>query len=201
VENEFGRWEPLELDAALNIFSMLASRWWVTGGHALELFVGRSWRTHDDIDISFCRSSSTQVWAALRTWDLHIAAAGVLRPWTGSSLNAERHENNVWCRVTPQDPWCLDLTISEGDDKRWIFRRDPSLQLPWSDAVLTSDSGVPYLAPELQLLFKSEAPRPKDTIDAKAVLPELNRRQTAFLRHHLAINHLWQELLNHAGEH
>ena len=46
----------------------------------------------------------------------------------------------------------LDVTIGEGSDENWICRRDPSVVVPWDLAVLRSSEGVPYLAPELQLL-------------------------------------------------
>jgi hypothetical protein len=36
--------------------------------------------------------------------------------------------------------------------------------------------GIPYLAPELQLLYKAKAPRPKDHVDAAQVLGDLTGR-------------------------
>ena len=43
----------------------------------------------------------------------------------------------------------------------------PASRKPWDEAVLTSADGVPYLAPELQLLFKSRDVREKDDVDAR----------------------------------
>lgn len=37
-------------------------------------------------------------------------------------------------------------------------------------AVLRSAAGIPYLAPELQLLYKSKGLRPKDDVDAAEVI-------------------------------
>ncbi len=126
------------------VFSAGSFRWWVTGGHALELHVGRSWRQHDDTDVSFVRADSAHVFRLLSDWQISVAAAGVLSPWAGEPLDAAAHQNNLWCKQSSTAPWCLDLTVSEGDGQEWIFRRDPSLRIDWHDAVLRSDDDIPY---------------------------------------------------------
>lgn len=195
MEPAFGAWEPLSLTEVRAAFADAPFRWWITGGHALELFVGRSWRAHDDMDVSLVRADVAQLHAVLRGWDLHVAAGGVLSPFTGSALSAGRHENNVWCRRSPRAPWCLDLTVSEGDAEHWIFRRDSRLRLPWTTAVLTSADGMSHLAPELQLLFNSRDPGPKDEIDAAVVIPLLSSAAVELLAAWLGPAHPWQSLL------
>ncbi len=44
----------------------------------------------------------------------------------------------------------------------WVCRRDPSITLPYSELILHTRTGVPYLAPEVVLLFKAKHLRPKD---------------------------------------
>lgn len=192
MSNELGPWDPLDLSVAVGLFAPAEFRWWMTGGHALELHVNRTWRPHADIDISFCREDAVGVRRLLSGWDIHVAAAGRLTPWKGGPLSEELHQNNLWCRGTPFDAWALDLTVSDGDDTSWIFRRDPSLRLPWAQAVLHSAWNVPYLAPELQLLFKSKNPRPKDDRDLLEVLPDLDAEQVDLLAARLPRNHPWQ---------
>lgn len=171
-------------------------RWWVAGGHALELFAGRSWRGHDDIDIGITRATASDLYAWLDGWDLHVAAAGMLTPWDGRPLVRSDHENNVWCRRTPTDPWIMDVLIGDGDDEAWRSRRDPTITRPWSVAVLHSAVGVPFLAPDLQLLMKSKDVRPKDTHDAEVVIPHLDTGARTFLARHLPAHHEWSELLS-----
>jgi len=69
------------------------------------------------------------------------------------------------------------------------------VRVPWGEAVLTSGSGVPYLAPHLQLLFKSVRPRPKDTADAEQVIPLLEEAHRSWLANQLEADHPWQVLL------
>jgi hypothetical protein len=124
-----------------------------------------------------------------------VAAAGALRPWAGGALQADRGENNVWWRVRADGPWVLDTAIGDGDDERWVYRRDPEITRSWEEAVLRSQAGVPYLAPELQLLFKSTTVRPKDQADAEEVIPRLDPPRRTALRRLLPTDHAWQEIL------
>ena len=192
MTSSLGPWEPLGLAAAIDLFGDAPFRWWVSGGHALELHAQRSWRSHDDIDIGICRNDAARLPTVLVGWDVHVAAAGELTPWRGTAPNARRHENNLWARPSPTAPWALDLTLSDGDDADWVYRRDPSVRRPWPDAVLTTADGTPYLAPELQMLFKSTNVRPKDRLDAREILPTLDADRAAWLLHALPPDHEWR---------
>lgn len=66
---------------------------------------------------------------------------------------------------------------------------------PWETAVLRTRLRVPYLAPALQLLFKSKDLRPKDHVDAERVIPALDHRERAFLAVHLVADHPWHRFL------
>ena len=193
---ELGPWEALPLQDVVDFLADAPFRWWIAGGHALELHLGRSWREHADIDVGICRQDALRLRAALDGWQIAVAADGVLSPWDGGALLAERHENNLWCRRRADGPWELDVLVGDGDDDRWRYRRDLSVHLPWDDVSLTSRTGVPYLAPEVQLLFKSATPRPKDQIDAAEVIPALGRPRRDRLAGWLAPGHPWHGLLH-----
>ncbi len=191
---ELGPWAPLPVANAVRLFRPASIRWWLTGGHALEAHLGRSWRTHDDTDIGISRQDAPQLRSVLQGWDIHIAAGGALTPWDGLPLEPDRSDHaatNLWCRPSPDEAWALDVTIGEGDNDQWIYRRDPTIRLAWNKAILTSRAGVPYLAPELQLLFKAKNPRPKDDLDAATLMPELSPEQHTWLLRHLPPNHPW----------
>ena len=193
--SRFGPWEPLGLESVVEIFSSAPFRWWISGGHALDLHLGRTWRRHEDTDIGVVRRDLGSVHALLSHWDLHVAAAAHLTPWGGEPLERARHENNVWCRLTPDGPWVLDVTIGEGSEEGWIYRRDASVLVSWDMAVLRATEGIPYLAPELQLLCKSRGLRPKDDVDAAKVIPHLDTRQRELLSRLLEPDHPWQRRL------
>ena len=194
---ELGPWKPLELAEVVSLFEAWPARWWVSGGVALELHLERSWRAHDDSDVSILRNDAPVLREVLADWNMWVAASGVLTQWDGSALAVEANQNNLWCRKTKEEPWCLDVTMSEGDQEGWIYRRDPTFRVPWTDAVLETERGIPYLAPELQLLFKSKNNRAKDDRDAAEVIPALITERQDRLRDLLPLDHPWQQWLGH----
>lgn len=188
-------WDPPTLQVAEDVFIDAPFQWWICGGHALELHTGRSWRSHQDLDIGVLRAEADKVYSWLANWDLWVAARGRLRPWRGEALERDHGENNVWARENPETPWRYDLNIGSGDDAGWIYRRDQMTRRAWNAAVLRTSADLPYLAPELQLLFKSKNPRPKDHLDARQVIPLLDADQRAFLADHLDDGHPWRNQL------
>lgn len=190
-------WGPLSLEQATEVFADAPFRWWVGGGIALELYAGFSWRSHDDLDIGVLRAQIDDVYTWLSPdWDLRVAARGRLTPWQGEPLDPEQGENNVWAREAPGSQWRFDITVDSANDTEWIYRRDESTRRLWDSAVLWSSDGHPYLAPEIQLLFKSKNPRPKDDLDAEKVIPLLDADQRIFLADHLESGHHWRHLVN-----
>lgn len=187
-----GAWSPLDVTAVADVFEHAPFRWFVAGGHALELALGRSWRGHDDVDVGVCREDLDGVHRHLSGgWDMHVAAAGDLAPWDGRPLSPARHENNIWVRRQPDGPWMFDIIVGGGDASGWRSRRDPTIWLPWTNAVREAD-GIPYLTPKVQLLMKSKDVRPKDDIDAAEVIPALHPEERRWLIDHLPRDHPWR---------
>ncbi len=186
-------WQPMPLEEIVGLFTDAPFRWWLAGGLALELHVGASWRDHEDADVGVRRSDAAAIHGWMDRWEMAVAAGGRLTPWGGGPLEEERSQNNVWVRR--DSSFVLDLTIGSGDDESWIYRRDPSIRRPWADAVLRTAAGVPYLAADLQLLFKSKRLRPKDDEDARIVIPLLDERAREFLGAALPDRHPWRSLL------
>ena len=95
----------------------------------------------------------------------------------------------TWARE-PRGPWRLDVIRERWDGETWIYQRDPRdprARLASSSPV--SDEGIPYVQPEVALLFKAKAPRPKDERDFDFVLPYLDRRRREWLRDALNLVH------------
>lgn len=186
------------MKATIDAFDGAPFRWWFSGGRALDLHLGRSWRDHEDTDVGIVRRDVVALPSVLVGWDFNVAAAGRLEPWAGSNLETERHQNNLWCRRRVQGPWLLDVTIGEGNNDVWIYRRDPSITFPWAEAVLHTRDRVAYLAPDLQLLFKSKDRRDKDDIDARVVIPALDTERRDRLARLLPMEHPWQSLITNS---
>ena len=194
---DLGRWEPLGVDEVTALLAGCGADWWVAGGWAIDLHVGRQTRQHEDLDVLVLRDGLPAVHEHLSGWDLQAAdPPGRLRPWRGT---LPAHVHDVWCRRTPDDPWRFQLMVSDTAGGDWLFRRDPSIRRPVSTLDgPASRPGRRVLAPEVQLLHKSGSPRPKDVADLHAALPVLTGGQRDWLRTALARTspeHPWLALM------
>ena len=194
----FGPWEPAQPAEVAGLFSAVPCPWWIAGGYAIELAVGRPVRDHGDIDVMVLRQDQIHVQEALHGWEWWAGdPPGTLRPWRpGEHLRTGIHD--VWCRPGPGEPWRIQVMIEESGDSDWISRRDPGIRRPLAGIGRTSSDGIRYLAPEIQLYYKAKDPRPKDEADFTAVLPFLTRAQRQWLSGTLARafgDHPWRDRL------
>lgn len=86
----------------------------------------------------------------------------------------------------------------EGDE--WVFRRTPQVRGAIQGLIRHTEDGIPYLSPEVQLLFKARSEiLEKDTLDFRAVLHYLGASQIRWLRSALEITfptgHEWIDIL------
>lgn len=45
------KWEPLSVEEVVDLMSGLQVPWWIAGGWAIDLFLGRQTRAHGDTDV------------------------------------------------------------------------------------------------------------------------------------------------------
>lgn len=101
-------------------------------------------------------------------WD--VAGGGRLWPYTEVCDHAGLHQ--TWCRDPSTGRYHLDVFREPHDGDQWVCRRDLSITLPYRELIGFRD-GIPYLIPEVALLFKAHRAAPKDEIDFRRVAPRL----------------------------
>lgn len=182
-DDGLGRWEPLAPERVGALFAGCGAPWWIAGGWALELHLGRRIREHDDIDVLLVRQDQGVAHQVLRGWELWAAdPPGHLRPWLeGERLPA--HVHDIWCRESAAAPWRLQLMLDEAAGGRWVSRRDARIHRPADELGTVSRTGLPLLAPEVQLLYKGTGSgmRPKDEADFAVILPHLTDEERGWL--------------------
>lgn len=195
-----GSWIPYTPRAVAELFAAADFPWWIAGGYAIELAVGRSFREHGDLDVLVLRRDQLRLRALLATWDLHLAdppGAGTLRAWP-ESAGVPPLIHDVWCRRAPGQPWSVQVMVDESDGDEWVSRRDARVRRPVAQLGHVTADGIPYLRPAVQLFYKAKGVREKDQLDFEAVLPLLSDGERAWLSSALTLTlpgHVWLDRL------
>jgi len=178
---DLGKWDLRDpLDAA-KLLEGVDAPWWVAGGFAIDAFVGATGRRpHEDVDAGLLARDQETMRGVLAGWEhFCVDPPGTLRPWLeGEHLHEPIHD--VWCRPTAADPWRLALMLNPSRGETLVYRRDPRISRPVSSLTFERN-GIPYLAPEIQLLFKSKGLRERDELDFRDSAPLLAASQRAWL--------------------
>lgn len=195
-----GIWCSPKPEEAYALLDRTAVPWWFAGGWAIDLFLGASGRAHSDLDIGCFRADLGDVLEQLSGWDVRVAADGRLTPLRpGSSIDSTAH--GLWCRPSGSSAWVLEILVEDVDGLDWIFRRDRRVRRPAKDIVARTTSGLQYIRPEIQLLYKSKNHRPRDDSDLAVAWPSLSPDARSWLIEQLLLvspNHPWL-LIGDAG--
>ena len=174
------RWEPPTPQDVAARFADLGVPWFIAGGWALDLFIGRQTRAHDDIDVAVFRGDETAIAKALPGWELFVAQSGALTRWDPATpLPQAAHE--LWARERGHEAWQLEILIEERSGSRWVYRRNAAVGLNASDLGRRTPDGIPFIRPVVQLLYKSKDADGKAESDFLTVLPSLDPGQRGFL--------------------
>jgi hypothetical protein len=185
--NDLGEWRPYTVDRVVEVMTAITDDWWLSGGEALDRFVGRRTREHGDVDVSIPTVRLDAVTGRLAEhWDVRIASRGRLYPLAGARDVHPLH--NLWIREPTGGPWRWQVNLEPCDATTWTYRRDDRVTRPRRDAVVTID-GVPCTAPAVQLLWKAKAPAAPDELDRAAVLPLLPPPERAWLDGAIVLAH------------
>nr|WP_227395081.1 hypothetical protein [Jeotgalibacillus aurantiacus] len=163
-------------------------KWFIAGGWAIDLAVGRQTREHHDLEIGILRDDQKAVFLYLANWSFRKVVKGELYSWNGEQLELPIHELHGVYQGRE-----LEILLNEHDAEDWVFRRDSSIRRPLEKSILHF-GGIPCLAPEIVLLYKSTNPRAKDEKDFKNMLPLLQIDQACWLNDALKIHkpgHHW----------
>ncbi|MGW1411047.1 nucleotidyltransferase domain-containing protein [Streptomyces sp. NPDC002403] len=177
-------WTPSEVAQRL---AGVSTPWYVAAGWALDLFRGRQTRAHGDIEIAIPAASFPEI--RYRFPECVFDAAGSGRIWEDATPEVLAAVHQTWLRDPVSGNYLLDVFREPHDGDTWICRRDERIRLPYSDIILHTQDGIPYLAPELVLLFKAKHLRRKDQSDFDATVPHMTLAQRETLTELLARVH------------
>jgi hypothetical protein len=163
-----------------------AGSWALCGGWAVDAWLGRVTRTHEDIDIAVFRDDQTVIYQQLApTWLLvahETEEADHNIPWDGHGLARWSHLHAADA-IGPK----RELQVSERGEGGWLLGRwtnagDRTASLPLHRFALPSPLGIPVMAPEAIAFYKAVSERrPRDEQDLEMLLTLLTDDQRAWL--------------------
>ncbi|WP_240191208.1 hypothetical protein [Microbacterium hominis] len=172
-------WATSSPERVADVLAPTSARWWLSGGAALDRWLGETIRPRTNLDASTTARELPALIAALP--DGHSVwmsgEEGEFMPW--ERIAADADVQRLLVHDDARGQWLLRLNVEDGSDRAWLYRRDSRLQLPWDAAVLDLD-GIPTGAPEVQLVWKALRPRPEDDLDKDAVLPHLSEEKRSW---------------------
>lgn len=176
--------EPLRVATLLAHFQR---PWFVAAGWAVALYLGRVTRQHKDLEIAILRCDQHALRRYLKNWEFKKVkrvsgeSEGRLEPWSeDESLELPTHE--IHTQSGDGGLTRLEILLNECSGQDWIFRRNPEITRPVSLIGLRSPIGVPFLAPEIVLLYKAKNPTADDEADFNSVRQLLAEEPRAWLR-------------------
>ena len=108
---------------------------------------------------------------ALAGYDLEVVGSGRRWPIDSPAFDVL---NQTWVSEPATGVYRLDIFREPHDGDTWICRRDETIRLPYEQIIRRTPAGIPYLVPEIVLLFKAKHARPKDEADLRGTLPLLD---------------------------
>ncbi|NUO40798.1 MAG: hypothetical protein HOV82_02050 [Streptomyces sp.] len=179
-----GAWRPEQVAERL---VGVGAPWCVAAGWALDLFRGEPSREHGDLEIAVPAERFPEIQHRFPEYVFDAVGSGRVWPRAGAETLAATHQ--TWLRDPVSDQFLFDVFREPHAGQTWICRRDERVRLPYDAIIERTADGIPYLVPELVLLFKAKATRSKDQADFEGVLPLLDLPRRNHLRGWLELIH------------
>ena len=140
--------------------------YWIIGGWAIDLAVGRVTRDHADVDVMMLERDKHALWSDLTGVD--VEPAGALGPGR-LVLHSDR------LRLP------TEVFLSRATGTSLVYRRGAHSVTRALAGITCYRDSIPYLAPEVVLLFKARSKAARDQHDVETALPLLDAGQRSWL--------------------
>jgi hypothetical protein len=161
--------------------------WYVAGGWALHLLRGEQTREHGDLEIAVPAPDFGVVREALAGYHFEVIGSGRAWPLDSPAFDVM---HQTWVSEPGTGVYRLDIFREPQRDGVWVCSRDETMRLPYEQIIRRTRDGIPYLVPQIALLFKAKhSAEPKNQRDFAETLPLLDDAAAGWLRQALARVH------------
>lgn len=184
------------VDFAMSVMKNFKKPWFIAGGWAIDIALGKVTREHHDLDICIFREDTEDVIRYFRDWDIKVAVPGEHRLVDYeqlSDLSLPRY-----CLHLFRDKDFIEILLTERREDKVLFRKNENITMHMNDFARKDRAERPYVNPVWQILFKSLHPREKDTEDFCNYLTVMNDQQKLWLTSGIRMmkpNSAWLEKL------
>jgi len=170
---------PRKLISACSVFSDFKEPWFVAGGWAIDLAIGRITRQHSDIDFCIFRDSLPQFLNYFKEWKIEVSVPGTSKRLACHSIEdvtPPRHELHCDFKYIN-----IEILLNERNGEDVIFRRDKSITLPLERFTCRTNENLPFVNPAWLLLFKAKYPKEKDQNDFEEAIKSISKEDLIWL--------------------
>lgn len=187
--------------------------WYICGGWAVDLLLGKETRPHLDVDVAVFQHEQRDLHEHLSGWSAlgHDDAVSETCPdqWDGRELSVPAH---IHANIGSMAGTELDIQINTRVGRDWLLCENPRVTLPHEECVVDPEAwGVPMVSAAVVLYFKAAArgwrgglPAPASTLrdhdqaDFDGLLPTLTQLQRTWLYQAISVHdadHPWLQRL------
>ena len=115
---------PSQISAIMRDFK---PSWFVAGGWAIDLFLEKETRIHQDIEVAIFRKDQTALHDYFNGWLLQKIVNGEPLVWQRDEwLTLPTHE--IHCFNEPAQPPQIEILLNESNETEWLYRRNQKIR-------------------------------------------------------------------------
>lgn len=179
MRTDFNNWQLLSIESLKQIMHDADFDWYLAGGIALDEFLGRKTRNHEDIDILVNFKYLERILDFFKNYKVYTARNGSL---SLSLFNEVHSTDSLWIAKDDEESFIIQILFFEEEAGHWIYKRNAAVRKKIEDIYFVKND-MKIIQPEIQLLYKmnSSNVREKDLDDYHNIYPVLEERQKAWL--------------------
>ncbi len=192
MRSDFSNWKPYSIEQIKLLFNAADFTWGIAGGWAIDLYIGRQTRRHEDLDIMILSCEQQELFDYLKGFTVYVAKDGKLSIWSGQKID-DRY--SLWVSERESTPFIFEILLMDTVEEKWIYKRNRMISGDLNRLFIDSKYDVKIVAPEIQLLYKLGASfvRDKDIQDLKTIYKFLNINQLEWLKSSLKSQFIIEE--------